>query len=213
LKHVAPLDAAPDWWTFALPGDGSIRGLNRVRRRAQESKKKKWDKRWPEWHWHLELTRLADQVAEAFAAAGLPRLDLQNLQNVLCEFDKYERTRETGQIPPSQRYKPADIAPPPRPKKPPKPGATAPKPEPKATPVEPKAVEPEPIEPKVVAPEKPSEPHCLAAALDYAQRCNWKIFLAPPGAKKSYRKAPPGGERWGATRNVDEIRQDFAAGC
>ena len=33
LKHVAPLDAATDWWTLARPGPGSERGLNRVRGR------------------------------------------------------------------------------------------------------------------------------------------------------------------------------------
>jgi hypothetical protein len=38
LKHVAPLDTAPDWWTFALPGDGSVRGLNRVHDRKRTEK-------------------------------------------------------------------------------------------------------------------------------------------------------------------------------
>jgi hypothetical protein len=172
-----------------------------------------WDTPWPEWLWHLELTRLAERLAGPFAAAGLPRLDLQNLQNVLCEFDKFERTRETGQIPPSQRYKPADATPLPRPKAkrgkklasetvapPPEPEPAAPPPTDATAPADAES----PID-KIA-----TEPHCLAAALDYAQRYNWKIFLAPPGAKKSHRKAPPGGERWGATRDPDEIRQDFA---
>jgi hypothetical protein len=243
LKHVAPLNTAPDWWTFALPGDGSVRGLNRVRKRTQESKtkNKKWDKKWPEWLWHLELTRLAAQVAEAFAAAGLPRLDMQNLQNVLCEFDKYERTRETSQIPPSQRYKPAPIAPAPQPKKPaktkrvksseatPEPRATTAEPETETeqhkagirpqTPEPPESAEatpppqrPEPPEPVAVTSTSPQspEPRCLAAALDYATRFGWKVFPAMPGTKKSYKSAAySGGERWGATRDPEQIRRDF----
>jgi hypothetical protein len=34
LKHVAPLCDAADWHSFAEPGPGSVRGLNRVLERA-----------------------------------------------------------------------------------------------------------------------------------------------------------------------------------
>jgi hypothetical protein len=207
LKHTAPLNAAADWLTFALPGDGSIRGLNRLRGRKQAGKKP-WDKKWPEWHWHLELTRAYEQVREAFAAAGLPPLDMQNFQNVLCEFDKYERTRETGEIPPAQRYKPADAAPPAKTK-----GNT----KSRAPPNQSSKVDPghrptaaeQGTEQEANTCSDGPEPHCLAAALAYAAR-GWKLFPAPRGSKKSHRKARDGGERWGATRDASEIAQDFA---
>src|SRR5262249_21180541 len=38
------------------------------------------------------------------AVANIARLDAQNLQNVLCEFDKYERAREKGGNP-ARKYK------------------------------------------------------------------------------------------------------------
>jgi hypothetical protein len=45
LKHVEPLRSASDWWTFAVPGPGSKRGLNRVCKREV-------DKSWSEPVWH-----------------------------------------------------------------------------------------------------------------------------------------------------------------
>jgi hypothetical protein len=50
----------------------------------------------------------------------------------------------------------------------------------------------------------------LAAALDYARR-GWSVFPAPPGEKKSFKSARhSGGRKWGKTRDLDEIKQDWA---
>jgi hypothetical protein len=81
LKHVAPLQDAVDWWTFARPGPGSERGLNRIRGRDVA-------KSWSPMQWYRELLALQAETKDRFAAAGLPPLDAQNLQNCLCEFDK-----------------------------------------------------------------------------------------------------------------------------
>jgi hypothetical protein len=57
-------------------------------------------------HWLRELLKLQAETAPHFAAAGLAPLDAQNLQNVLCEFDKWERAGERGGKP-SRKYKPS----------------------------------------------------------------------------------------------------------
>ena len=57
--------------------------------------------------------------------------------------------------------------------------------------------------------ETPNNP-MLVAALEYAAR-GWSIFPVPVGTKKSHKSAArtASGERWGATRDPDEIRADF----
>jgi Bifunctional DNA primase/polymerase, N-terminal/Primase C terminal 2 (PriCT-2)/Family of unknown function (DUF5906) len=47
------------------------------------------------------------------------------------------------------------------------------------------------------------------AALKYAQQ-GWDVFPAPPGQKKSFKSAAhSGGRRWGKTRDLEEIKQDW----
>lgn len=77
LKYVQLLNA-PDWHSFAVPGPGSERGLNRVLGRDPKSP-------WTVKGWQEELAKLHKQI----------RMDIhaQDLQNVLCEWDKYERAR------------------------------------------------------------------------------------------------------------------------
>ncbi len=98
-KHIELLRSASDWWTFALPGPGSRQGLNRVRGLPAETS-------WLEPVWCRDLAKLYVEVAPLFIAAELPRLDLQNLQNCCCEFDKFERAR-SGQVRGLRRYLPA----------------------------------------------------------------------------------------------------------
>ena len=99
LKPVAPLCDTLDRETFARPGPGSERGLNRARGRPVKAA-------WSEAHWYRELTALHAETKPLFAAAGLAPLDMQNLQNCLCEWDKWERARDEGGKP-SRKYKPA----------------------------------------------------------------------------------------------------------
>src|SRR5262249_45803702 len=99
LKHVEPLRSASDWWTFAVPGPGSLRGLNRVCKREVKAS-------WSEAVWHATLLQLGTEIAPQLEASGIARLDAQNLQNVLCEADKYFRAQEKGGNP-SRKYKPA----------------------------------------------------------------------------------------------------------
>jgi hypothetical protein len=96
-KYVGELYTAPDWWTWATPGPGSLRGLNRVMERPV-------DARWTGGSWHQALQELRGEVDSAIHAnQSMDTLHAQDLQNCLCEFDKYERTR-LGEGRPRSRY-------------------------------------------------------------------------------------------------------------
>lgn len=87
MKYVAPLCNAPDWKTFAAPGPGSKRGLNRVYNQPI-------DRPWGSKHeWIEALLELKEEIDELALAHAMPDIHAQDLQNCLCEFDKYERVR------------------------------------------------------------------------------------------------------------------------
>lgn len=95
LKYMPPMDAASDWATFAASGPGSRRGLNRVIGNPVDAP-------WREYEWHNQLLKLRDKLLPL-----LPKpihLHAQDVQNCLCEFDKYERAR-LGEGTPKQLYK------------------------------------------------------------------------------------------------------------
>lgn len=96
LKYVMPLKFAPDWWSWASSGPGSRRGLNRVCGRP-------YTQSWSEKEWAAALHELQTAMEPLMRAADLPLLHAQDLQNCLCEFDKYERTR-LGDGKPKQKY-------------------------------------------------------------------------------------------------------------
>lgn len=83
LKYVRPLSGAADWDSFAASGPGSRRGLNRVLGRRVEAP-------WQEEEWRLRLEDLRHEFNKGWRFSPL---HAQDMQNVLCEFDKYERVR------------------------------------------------------------------------------------------------------------------------
>jgi hypothetical protein len=85
-KYTRLLDTALDWWEFAVEGPGSKRGLNRVMGRPV-------NQNWKEGEWFVTLCGLRAAILPMIQAAGMPPLHAQDLQNCLCEFDKYERVR------------------------------------------------------------------------------------------------------------------------
>lgn len=95
-KYGDTLRHAKDWSSWAAIGEGSRRGMNRVMRRP-------YKQRGSVEHWRVELGTLQDRVNLSLAPLGLPFIDAQNLQNCLCEFDKYERVR-LGQGRPRSTY-------------------------------------------------------------------------------------------------------------
>jgi len=86
-KYIEPLRKAPDWQTWAAPGPGSCRGLNRVCGR-------RLDASWHESTWLGLINELREIVAYSTRDfEGFPTPHAQDAQGFCCEFDKYERTR------------------------------------------------------------------------------------------------------------------------
>jgi hypothetical protein len=98
LKYASPYRDAPDWWDFAVPGPGSKRGLNRVFDRDVAAT-------WPGRSWNEHLKELRAEIDKPLHRELGYRLKLhaQDVQNCLCEFDKYERVRR-GEGKPRSTY-------------------------------------------------------------------------------------------------------------
>lgn len=90
------MDNPGDFWTFAVSGPGSKRGLNRVCGRPIGAP-------WNEQVWYDHLEQLGEQLLAYEEIAKLPRISMQDLQNCLCEFDKYRRV-ELGAGTPRSKY-------------------------------------------------------------------------------------------------------------
>jgi len=99
LKYLEPR-RWPDFHTFASSGPGSKRGLNRVLGRALTDPLREPIFR----EYLLELRKKVNDVLMSKYGWTEP-LTAQDLQNCLCEFDKYERAR-LGECTPKQLYKP-----------------------------------------------------------------------------------------------------------
>lgn len=95
----SPLYKASDWGTFAASGPGSRRGLNRLYGNAPESS-------YPESRWRADFEYVLEQTNLILMRHPLfdNPLSGQDMQNCLCEFDKYERAR-LGEGTPKQIYK------------------------------------------------------------------------------------------------------------
>jgi alpha-glutamyl/putrescinyl thymine pyrophosphorylase clade 1 len=73
--------------TFAVPGPGSKRGLNRVLGRPKDASWRDEDT------WRAAFRQLREQITPELERIGLGDLHASDLQNCLCEFDKHERVR------------------------------------------------------------------------------------------------------------------------
>lgn len=97
IKHVQPLSEAQDWLTFCASGPGSRRGLNRVLGRPL-------NQNWIEDEFRFRVNDVQDALRLHFLGEGWVPPDAQDTQNILCEFDKYERTR-LGEGRPKQLFR------------------------------------------------------------------------------------------------------------
>lgn len=79
--HV--LNSAPDWWTFVAPGPGSLRGMGWVADIEKMSPL-----------YFLDcIPWLRDIIDMELDYGYIPKFCNQDLQNCLCEFDKYMRVK------------------------------------------------------------------------------------------------------------------------
>lgn len=86
-KYTRLLDTALDWWEYAVEGPGSKRGLNRVCNRPV-------NQNWKKGEWWIKLMELKARISPIIELEmKMHRIHAQDLQNCLCEFDKYERVR------------------------------------------------------------------------------------------------------------------------
>lgn len=86
VKYTPMLFGAKDWWSWAAPGPGSLRGMSRVEFGDLNTK-------YTDAEWKESLATLKHQVDPVIYKARMETLHAQDLQNCLCEFDKYERVR------------------------------------------------------------------------------------------------------------------------
>lgn len=96
LKYYKQFQQHRDWDTFAASGPGSRRGMNRllgVDARAAMSEAK----------WQSYMSKLYPIMSQWAEEKGLPHLHAQDLQNCLCEYDKYVRCK-SGEGRPKQKY-------------------------------------------------------------------------------------------------------------
>lgn len=89
LKHTEHLRHAADWWDWAPLGPGSKRGLNRIFDREIDG--------------YIHQKKAVEEMRAVKYALGLDWLCLQDVQNGLCELDKYERVK-LGQGRPRTTY-------------------------------------------------------------------------------------------------------------
>ena len=90
LTYLPWLEKAPDLHTYAPQGPGSLRGLNRLKRLPLGHL-------WDQEDFNTELQAVLKLLPSGYG------LTLHDVQNVLCEFDKYERTRR-GEGKPRSTY-------------------------------------------------------------------------------------------------------------
>lgn len=97
LKETPHLKHAPDYMNFVAPGPGSQRGLNRVNKFPTASQ-------WNRDNFNKALSNLRNDAGAI--APEIKTYHLQDLQNCLCEFDKYMRVLN-GEGKPRSQYRPS----------------------------------------------------------------------------------------------------------
>lgn len=119
LRHTHLLDRAPDIFTWANPGPGAMRGLNRIHGRPLNGKgdKQKFIDEMQvimrEAHTSIQWpVNISDGLEEPHyvlnnigrVGGDWPMWEMRDVEHTLCEFDKYTRTKQ-GEGRPRGRFK------------------------------------------------------------------------------------------------------------
>lgn len=101
LRHTSLLNTAGDIMTWANPGPGAMRGVNRLTNVAV-------DKRLSKGHYVLCMRELLEKSQRDYWPNNeeYPPLEMRDIEHSLCEFDKYERAR-LGEGRPKQKFRSA----------------------------------------------------------------------------------------------------------
>ncbi len=97
MRHTRYLKDAPDIESWSALGPGSRRGLNRLFGRPVDFPLKQ--------DAGLNEMLMIHKDQDQFKAPWVPHIELSDIQNCLCEFDKYERVR-LGEGRPRAQYVP-----------------------------------------------------------------------------------------------------------
>lgn len=91
LRHTSLLNTAPDIMTWANPGPGAMRGLNRIHGRMLNSKQKK----------ELFIQEMRDvlEASKSMWSPEWPAWEMRDVEHTLCEFDKYTRAKNNEGAP------------------------------------------------------------------------------------------------------------------
>lgn len=97
LKYTRWLEQAPDWWDWAGLGPGSQRGLNRIFQRPLDFSIKQTQA-------VVEMQTVREHLYPLLDVMLHPDpIHLQDIQNCLCEYDKWERVNN-GEGRPRSKY-------------------------------------------------------------------------------------------------------------
>ena len=97
MRWTRYLENAPDRDTWAYPGPGARRGLNRICGLSVKSRELKMGKM-------IKMMAELVELSDGYLPGWMPLFEARTVEHTLCEFDKYERVR-LGQGRPRSLYR------------------------------------------------------------------------------------------------------------
>lgn len=101
LRHTRYLNQATDIYTWANPGPGAKRGINRIYGYYPKDSRFDYDE-------YVEVMKWLMSKFNRIKEDWMPYAEMRDIEHSLCEFDKYERAR-LGQGKPREKYHPTQV--------------------------------------------------------------------------------------------------------